>query len=49
MEEKTTQGVKMVMSEKAKITRKEYRTFPKWEITSSHVRRRSYATNKEIK
>ncbi len=40
-----TQGGKMVKNEKTKITRKEYGIFPKWELISSHVCRRSYATN----
>jgi integrase len=40
-----TEGGKMVKNEKTKITRKEYGKFPKWELISSHVCRRSYATN----
>lgn len=40
-----TQGGKMVKNEKTKITRKEYGTFPKWELITSHVCRRSYASN----
>lgn len=39
------EGGKMVKNEKTKITRKEYGKFPKWELISSHVCRRSYATN----
>ncbi len=40
-----TKGGKMLTNEKTKTTRKEYGIFPKWELISSHVCRRSYATN----
>ncbi len=40
-----TKGGKMVKDEKTKMTRKEYGIFPKWELISSHVCRRSFATN----
>ncbi len=40
-----TKGGKMVKDEKTKITRKKFGTFPKHELITSHVCRRSYATN----
>jgi integrase len=40
-----TEGGKMVTNKKNKITRKQFGTFPKYELISSHVCRRSYATN----
>jgi len=40
-----TEGGKMVTDKKNKITRKQSGTFPKHELISSHVCRRSYATN----
>lgn len=39
------QGGKMVTDEASKMTRKEFGTFPKHELVTSHVCRRSFATN----
>lgn len=38
-------GGKMVKDEETKITRKEFRLFPKHELVSSHICRRSFASN----
>lgn len=40
-----TEGGKMVKDEKTKLTRKEFGTYPKHELITTHVCRRSYATN----
>lgn len=40
-----TEGGKMVTNKKTKITRKVFGKFPKYELISSHVCRRSFATN----
>ncbi len=40
-----TEGGKMVTDKNTGLTRKQYGKFPKYELISSHVCRRSYATN----
>ena len=43
--DEATQGGKMVTDKKAKITRKQFGLFPKYELVSSHICRRSFASN----
>ncbi len=40
-----TNGGKMTYDNKNKMWRKEFGTFPKWELVTTHICRRSFATN----